>query len=78
MPVTDIAIKNSDLVLSTQGRAFWVLDDFSVLSHLTPEVMAAPIALLPPKGATQGGHCLGQTFVAAKFCASDFLDELLS
>ncbi len=54
VPVTDIAIKNSDLVLSTQGRAFWVLDDYSVLSQLTPEVLAAPIHLFKSRGGVQG------------------------
>jgi len=54
VPVTDIAIKNSDLVLSTQGRAFYVLDNYSVLSQLTAEVLAAPIHLFAPSDATQG------------------------
>src|SRR5260370_651015 len=27
VPVTDLTVKDSDLVISTQGRAFWVLDD---------------------------------------------------
>ncbi|NKB90430.1 MAG: glycosyl hydrolase [Acidobacteria bacterium] len=54
VPVTDMVIKDSDLVLSTQGRAFYVLDDFSVLSALTPEVLEAPITLLPPTSGTMG------------------------
>ncbi len=33
VPVTDLTIKNNDLVASTQGRAFWVLDDLSVLEQ---------------------------------------------
>ncbi|MDA0707914.1 MAG: hypothetical protein O2963_02410 [Proteobacteria bacterium] len=31
VPVTDIQVKGSDLAISTQGRAFWVLDDLSPL-----------------------------------------------
>lgn len=54
VPVTDIIIKDSDLVLSTQGRAFYVLDNFSALSQLTPEVLAAPITLLKPTNGIQG------------------------
>ncbi len=53
-PVTDIVIKDSDLVLSTQGRAFWVLDDFSLLSQLTAEAIAASVHLFEPQGATRG------------------------
>lgn len=30
-PVTDLVIKGNDLVASTQGRGFWILDDFSPL-----------------------------------------------
>jgi len=31
VPVTDIQVKGADLAISTQGRAFWVLDDLSPL-----------------------------------------------
>src|ERR1700693_5779670 len=31
VPVTDLTIKNGDLVVATQGRAFWVLDDLTPL-----------------------------------------------
>ena len=31
VPITDIAIKDNSLALSTQGRAFWVLDDLTPL-----------------------------------------------
>ena len=31
VPVTDIQVKGRDLAISTQGRAFWVLDDLSPL-----------------------------------------------
>ncbi|MFN0182023.1 MAG: WD40/YVTN/BNR-like repeat-containing protein [Gemmatimonadales bacterium] len=30
-PVTDLVVKGNDLVISTQGRGFWVLDDVSPL-----------------------------------------------
>jgi photosystem II stability/assembly factor-like uncharacterized protein len=32
-PVTDLTIKDNDLVVATQGRAFWVLDDLSLLQQ---------------------------------------------
>ena len=54
-PVTDMVIKNSDLVLSTQGRAFWVLDDFSALSQLTADVMSQPAHLFEPLPAYRSG-----------------------
>lgn len=29
VPITDLALKNNDLIVATQGRAFWVLDDLT-------------------------------------------------
>ena len=34
VPVTDLTIKNNDLVVATQGRAFYILDDLSVVQNL--------------------------------------------
>lgn len=31
VPITDLAIKENDLVVATQGRSFWVLDDLTLL-----------------------------------------------
>lgn len=33
VPITDITIKENDLVVATQGRSFWVLDDLSVVQQ---------------------------------------------
>jgi hypothetical protein len=35
-PVTDIAVHHKDLVVSTQGRAYWILDDLSPLHDWKP------------------------------------------
>src|SRR6185436_949112 len=34
VPVTDLVVRDNDLVISTQGRAFWILDDVSPLRQL--------------------------------------------
>jgi photosystem II stability/assembly factor-like uncharacterized protein len=34
VPVTDLTIKDNALVVATQGRAFWVLDDLGLLQQL--------------------------------------------
>jgi photosystem II stability/assembly factor-like uncharacterized protein len=50
VPITDLTIKDDDLVAATQGRAFWVLDDISPLRALgDPE--AAGARLFPPRDA---------------------------
>jgi photosystem II stability/assembly factor-like uncharacterized protein len=33
VPITDLTIKENDLIVATQGRAFWVLDDLSVVQQ---------------------------------------------
>jgi photosystem II stability/assembly factor-like uncharacterized protein len=33
VPITDLTIKENDLVVATQGRAFWVIDDLTVLQQ---------------------------------------------
>lgn len=49
VPVHDLAVKEGDLVAGTHGRAFWVLEDLSVLRQVSPEVMASPAHLFQPR-----------------------------
>ncbi len=51
VPVTDLAVKNGDLVAATQGRGFWILDDLGVLHQAKPELAAQPAHLYPPRPA---------------------------
>ena len=37
VPITDLGVKEGDLVVATQGRGFWILDDLSLLHTLTAE-----------------------------------------
>jgi photosystem II stability/assembly factor-like uncharacterized protein len=34
VPITDLALKENDLIVATQGRSFWVLDDLSVVQQI--------------------------------------------
>jgi photosystem II stability/assembly factor-like uncharacterized protein len=34
VPITDLVVRDNDLVVSTQGRAFWILDDLSPLRQI--------------------------------------------
>lgn len=38
LPVTDIKVHGTDLLLSTQGRGFWILDDISPLRQMQGDV----------------------------------------
>ncbi len=33
VPITDLTIKENDLIVATQGRAFWIIDDLSMLQQ---------------------------------------------
>lgn len=33
VPITDLTIKNNDLIVATQGRAFWIIDDLSLVQQ---------------------------------------------
>lgn len=39
VPITDLAIKENDLIVATQGRSFWVLDDLSVVQQKEKSVL---------------------------------------
>lgn len=49
--VTDIAVhkRDKDLIVATQGRAFWVLDDLTVLHQMTDQVAKAENHLFTPE-----------------------------
>jgi hypothetical protein len=49
-PVTDLAVKEQDLVAATQGRGFWILDDLSVLHEIDPRSTPA-VHLYSPRAA---------------------------
>ncbi len=50
-PITDLAVKRGDLVVATQGRSFWILDDLSVLHQLDGGVASAEVHLFRPRPA---------------------------
>ncbi|MFV2069199.1 MAG: hypothetical protein ACC645_19715 [Pirellulales bacterium] len=52
-------VKDDDLVVATNGRGFWILDNISSLRAITPEVAAAPEHLFevaPTIRLLRGGH----------------------
>src|SRR2546426_95699 len=51
VPITDLTIKNDDLIASTQGRSFWVLDDITPLHATTDAVTTSTAQLFPPRDA---------------------------
>jgi photosystem II stability/assembly factor-like uncharacterized protein len=52
-PVTDMKVHRGDLVLSTQGRSFWVLDDLTPLREIARDRTLA-VRLYTPRPAARG------------------------
>ncbi len=52
-PITDAKVEQGDLVLSTQGRGFWILDNLSVLRQAADDIVAKPAHLYAPRVATR-------------------------
>lgn len=67
VPVTDLVIKNNDLVVATQGRGFWILGDIGTLRQMTPAVQDAGTWLFNPEPAYRmGGGSYGNSLTAGK------------
>jgi len=46
VPITDIKVHRKDLVVATQGRAFWILDNITPLHQLTAQTTSTDVRLL--------------------------------
>ncbi len=68
VPIHDLVIKDSDLIVATHGRSFWILDDITPLRELNEEVRTSSTYLFPPRPCTRftssGGY--GHAAVAGK------------
>jgi photosystem II stability/assembly factor-like uncharacterized protein len=52
VPVNDLVIKNTDLVVATHGRSFWVLDDITSLEQYEDSVPQQEAHLFTPSAAS--------------------------
>jgi hypothetical protein len=49
VPVTDLKVFRNDLIISTQGRSFWILDNLSSLHQINPQVTPTATYLFKPR-----------------------------
>lgn len=49
VPITDIAIKEQDLIVATAGRAFWILDDIGPLQSAATVLASKQLKIMQPK-----------------------------
>jgi photosystem II stability/assembly factor-like uncharacterized protein len=54
VPITDLVVEGRDLVVATQGRAFWILDDLTPLRLWEPGMAGRAVVLFPPLPALRG------------------------
>lgn len=48
VPITDLTIKNDNLIAATQGRSFWIIDDLTPLHQLNERLAQANSVLYRP------------------------------
>ncbi len=70
-PITDLKVHQKDLVLSTQGRSFWILDDLSPMHEWADAIAAAPSKLLAPREAIRTRYAGGFGGVESSRTAPD-------
>ena len=49
VPITDLQVRDLNLIVATQGRGFWIIDDLSPLHQLDTAVANADVHLFKPK-----------------------------
>jgi len=51
VPITDLTVRDDDLIAATQGRAFWILDDLTPLQQWTSDLASKKAHLFAPRPA---------------------------
>jgi photosystem II stability/assembly factor-like uncharacterized protein len=49
VPITDIKVHRQDLIVSTQGRALWILDNVTPLHQITAQMKTSDVRLFKPR-----------------------------
>ena len=60
VPITDIKVHHNDLVVSTQGRSIWILDDVTPLQQIAVATASHAAALFKPRDATRARPAAGR------------------
>ncbi len=53
VPIHDLEVKGTDLIVATHGRSFWIMDDITPLHQITEENQDASIRLFEPRTTVQ-------------------------
>ncbi|MCB0497186.1 MAG: glycosyl hydrolase [Cyclobacteriaceae bacterium] len=66
VPITDLAIKNDNLIAATQGRSFWMIDDLTALHQVTKANAGVTMLLKPMPTYRMGGGSRGTSLKAGE------------
>jgi hypothetical protein len=55
VPITDLAVKDGDLVVATQGRSFWILDDLTPLRDYRDALRGEALRVFAPRPTARWG-----------------------
>jgi hypothetical protein len=58
--ISDRKVYRKDLILATQGRGFWIVDNLTPLHQLTDDIAAARVHLCTPRTILRGSAAPGQ------------------
>ena len=56
VPITDLALKNDNLIAATQGRSFWLIDDLTPLHQLNGQIASSDMHLYQPMPSYRMGN----------------------
>ncbi len=66
VPVTDLAIKENNLIAATQGRGFWIIDDITVLHQLNDTMALSDAIVYQPMDSYRMGGSSGKSLRAGQ------------
>lgn len=55
VPITDLTIKDNNLIVATQGRSLWIIDDLTILHQLSNTIKTKSEILYKPKDSYRMG-----------------------
>jgi len=53
VPVSDLLVHHDDLLVATEGRGFWIMDDITPLHQVSPATTNSRLFLFAPRAATR-------------------------
>ncbi|CAM1343928.1 WD40/YVTN/BNR-like repeat-containing protein [Tenacibaculum amylolyticum] len=61
VPITDLAVKENNLIAATQGRSFWIIDDLTPLHQINNTTIKEDFFIYKPKNSYRMGGGNGAT-----------------